>query len=139
MHAGKLIGLLGRELIDAVGGGDIKGIERLGRTTRGRKRLAHTRVKRTRVIARTGKVDSRAIGLHGVRRSAKFDEAAAELAKGGRGGWIGAIDGGLAEGSACIGEIARLEQRVAKTQIGLKRRGVGRSCVAAENAWAAVT
>lgn len=35
------------------------------------------------------------------------------------------IDGSLTEGGAGIGIIARLEQGVAQTQIGLKRRGIG--------------
>ena len=68
------------------------------------------------VVARTGKIDGRAIGLHGVGRSAKLDEAAAELAKGGCRSRVGTVDGCLAEGGAGVGVVARLEQGVAQAQ-----------------------
>ena len=114
-----------RELVDAIGGGGVKGIERGRGATGGRERLAHTGVKRTCVVARTGKVNGRAVGLYGVCRTAELNEAAAKIAEGGGGSRVGAIDGSLTEGGAGIGIIARLEQGVAQTQIGLKRRGIG--------------
>ena len=125
VHAGKLVGLLGRELVDAVGGSGVKGIERVGGSAGGRKRLAHTGVEGARIVARTGKVDSRAVGLHGVRGTAELNEAAAQIAEGGGRSRVGAVDGGLTEGGASVGVVTRLEQRVAQAQVGLKRRGVG--------------
>lgn len=113
MHAGKLIGLLGGELVDAIGSSGVKGIERVGGTAGGRKRLTHAGVKRTRVVAGAGKVDSRAVGLHGIRRTAELNEATTELAERGGRSRIGAVDGGLTEGGSRVGIVARLEQRIA--------------------------
>ena len=125
MHAGKLVGLLGRELVDTVGGSGVKGIERIGGTAGGGKRLTHAGVEGARIVARAGKIDSRAVGLYGVRWAAELDEAAAQIAEGGGRSRVGAVDGSLTEGSTGVGIVARLEQRVAQTQVGLKRRGVG--------------
>ncbi len=124
MHAGKLIGLLGGELVDAIGSSGVKGVECVGGTAGGRKRLTHAGVERTRVVAGAGKVDSRAVGLHGIRRTAELDEATTELAERGGRSRIGAIDGSLTEGSTRVGIVARLEQRVTQAQIGLERRGI---------------
>ena len=125
MNAGKFVGLLGRELVDAVGGSGVKGVERIGGTTGGGKRLAHAGIECARIVTRAGKVDSRAIGLHGICRATELDKATAELAERGGGSRIGAVDSGLTEGGAGVGIIARLEQRVAQAQIGLERRGIG--------------
>lgn len=125
MHAGKLVGLLGRELVDTVGGSGVKGIERIGGTAGGGKRLTHAGVEGARIVARAGKIDSRAVGLYGVHWAAELDEAAAQIAEGGGRSRVGAVDGSLTEGSTGVGIVARLEQRVAQTQVGLKRRGVG--------------
>ena len=124
MHAGKLIGLLGSELVDAIGSSGVKGAECVGGTAGGRKRLTHAGIERTRVVAGAGKVDSRAVGLHGIRRTAELDEATTELAERGGRSRIGAIDGSLTEGSTRVGIVARLEQRVTQAQIGLERRSI---------------
>lgn len=83
------------------------------------------RRERTRVVAGAGKVDSRAVGLHGIRRTAELNEATTELAECGGRSRIGAVDGSLTEGGSCVGIVARLEQRIAQAQIGLERRGIG--------------
>ena len=125
VHAGKLIGLLGGELVDAIGSSGVKGVECVGGTAGGRKRLTHAGVERTRVVAGAGKVDSRAVGLNGIRRTAELNEATSKLAECGGRSRIGAVDGSLTEGSTRVGIVARLEQRVTQAQIGLERRGVG--------------
>ena len=118
MHAGKLVGLLGRELVDAIGGGGVKGIERVRGATGGRERLAHTGVKRTCVVARTGKVNGRAVGLYGVCRTPSLMKQRPRSPRAAAGAGL-RIDGSLTEGGAGIGIIARLEQGVAQTQIAL--------------------
>ena len=125
MHAGKLIGLLRGELVDTIGSSGVKGVECVGGTAGGRKRLTHAGVERTRVVAGAGKVDSRTVGLHGIRRTAELNEATTELAECGGRSRIGAVDGSLTESSTRVGIVARLEQRVTQAQIGLERRGIG--------------